>query len=93
LSKQVSCAEVTVEDRHSDRMVALAGERNALLREIAARMAAKELQGERLIELEEQRVDLLRQLLDRQLADTPPTTAQLPLRAVGRTGVAKRRRA
>jgi hypothetical protein len=89
----VSLREVTVEDHHSDRMLAIAGERNALLREIAARMAAKEVQGERLIELEEERIDLMRQLLERELGDTPSTTAQVPLRAVGRTGVAKRRRA
>jgi hypothetical protein len=82
-----------VEGQHWDRMLALAGERNALLREIVARIATNEVQNARLIELEEERVGLLRQLLfDRQLTDTPPT-AQIPLRAVGRAGVAKRRRA
>jgi len=49
--RQVSVREVTVEGHHSDRMVALAGERNSLLREIVARMAAKELHDERLIAL------------------------------------------
>jgi hypothetical protein len=82
-----------VEGRHSDRMVALAGERNALLREIVARMAAKELQGERLIELEEERVDLMRQLIANQVTDTGSPTTQVPLRALNRAGGAKRRRA
>jgi hypothetical protein len=86
--------EVTVKDEGFYRMIALAGERNALLREIVSRIATNEVQNARLIELEEERVGLLRQLLfDRQLTDTPPATAQLSLRAVGRTGVAKRRRA
>ena len=82
-----------MEGRHSDRIVALAGERNALLREIVARMAAKELQDARLIALEEARVDLLQQLLDRQLTDTGPPTAQVQIRALSRAGGAKRRRA
>jgi hypothetical protein len=72
-------------------MVALAGERNALPREIVGRMAAKELQTDRLIELEEERVDLLRQFLVRQITDSPEPTTQVPLRALSRVGGPKRR--
>jgi hypothetical protein len=74
-------------------MVALAGERNSLLREIVARMAAKELHDERLIALEEERLDLMRQLLGQQVTDTGPPTGQVQLRSLSRAGGAKRRRA